>query len=96
MVYIGFIFVFSKCFGEGQYTNMCSQYLPIIQNIYFKFDWLIYKLFVPNMGKKLDSLQMMIFLYVCPTCSVVELKTPLETWIERNDVNAVYLYRFFI
>jgi hypothetical protein len=56
------------------------------------FDWTIYRLFVLNRDWKLDSLQMMIFVYVCSTWSIVELKTRSETWITRNDVNGVNLF----
>jgi hypothetical protein len=34
----------------------------------------------------------MIFVYICSTCSVVELKTRFETCITRNDVNGVNLF----
>jgi hypothetical protein len=34
----------------------------------------------------------MIFVYVCSTCSVVELKPRFETWIKINDVNGVNLF----
>jgi DNA-directed RNA polymerase subunit RPC12/RpoP len=57
-------------------------------------DWLIFRLFVLNMGWKQNSLQIMIFLYICSTCSVFELKTRFETWIERNDVSGVNLFHF--
>jgi hypothetical protein len=39
-----------------------------------------------------DTLQMMIFVYVCSPFSVVDLKTCFETWITRNDVNDVNLF----
>jgi hypothetical protein len=48
--------------------------------------------FVVNTGWKLDSLQMIIFLYVCSTFSVGELKKRFETWIARNKVNGVHLF----
>jgi hypothetical protein len=32
--------------------------------------------------------------YVSSTCSVVELKTLFETWIERSDVYGVYWFHF--
>jgi hypothetical protein len=35
---------------------------------------------------------MMIFVNVCSTWSIVELKTLFETWIKRNDVNGVSLF----
>jgi hypothetical protein len=43
---------------------------------------------------KHDSLQIMIFVYVCSTFSLVDLKTRFETWITRNDVNDVNLFLF--
>jgi hypothetical protein len=55
------------------------------------FDWLIYRPIVPNKGWKNDSLQMMLFVSVFSTWSIVELKTRLETWIKRN-VNGVSLF----
>jgi hypothetical protein len=48
---------------------------------YFMFDWSIYKNFVLNRGWKLDSLQILV--YVCSTCSVVELIAQVENW--KND-----------
>jgi hypothetical protein len=35
------------------------------------------------------SLQMLIFVNICPTWSIVELKTRFGAWITRNDVNGV-------
>jgi hypothetical protein len=61
-------------------------------NQYFIFDWSIYSLLVLNRSWKRDSLQIMIFVYVCSTWGMVELKTRFETWITRNDVNGVSLY----
>jgi hypothetical protein len=54
---------------------LCAQRTPKVQVKYFIFDCSIYRLFVPNTGWKFDSLQMMIFVNVCSTLSVVELKT---------------------
>jgi DNA-directed RNA polymerase subunit RPC12/RpoP len=86
--------LFNNCFGAGHLTYLCSQWVPVFQISYFMIDWSIYRLFVLNMGCKRDSLQMMIFLYVCSKCSVVELKTRFENWIERSDVNGVYCFHF--
>jgi hypothetical protein len=58
------------------------------------FYWSIHKLFVLNRCWKSDSLQIMIFVYICSTWSVVEIKTRFETWITRNDVNVVSLFHF--
>jgi DNA-directed RNA polymerase subunit RPC12/RpoP len=73
-------------------SYLCSQLAPNVQIRYVMCNWSIYRLFVLNTGWKRDSLQMMIFVYVCSTCSVVELKTSFETWITRNDVNCVNLF----
>jgi hypothetical protein len=65
----------------------CSQWAPYVQMKYFMFDWSIYLLFVLIRGWKRDSLKMMIFVYVCSTCIVVEIKTRFENF---NEVNGVY------
>jgi hypothetical protein len=44
-----------------------------------------------NRGWKFDSLQMMIFVNICSTWRIVELKTCFETWMTRIDVNVSYL-----
>jgi hypothetical protein len=72
----------------------CSQWAPHIQVKFFMCDWSIYRLFVLNGGWKLDSLQIMLFVYVCSTWGIVELKMRFETWITRNDVNGVSLFHF--
>jgi hypothetical protein len=74
-------------------TYLCSHRAPHVQIVYFIFDWSIYRLFVLNRGRKLDSIQMMIFVYVWSKCSIVDLKTRLETW-KRNDVSGVNLFLF--
>jgi uncharacterized protein YjaG (DUF416 family) len=71
---------------------LCSQRAPNAQINYFMLDWSIYTLFVLNRGWKHDSLQIIIFLYVCSTWSIVELKKRFETWITRIDVNGVSLF----
>jgi hypothetical protein len=75
-------------------TYLCSHWAPNVQIVYFIFDWSIYRLFLLNRGRKRDSIQMMISVYVCTTCSVVELKKRFETWITRKDVNDVNLFLF--
>jgi hypothetical protein len=70
----------------------CSQTAPNVQIKYFMFDWSIYRLYVLNAGWKRDSLQMMIFVNICPTWSIVHLKTRFETWKTRNGVNGVGLF----
>jgi hypothetical protein len=59
---------------------LCSPLVPNVQIVYFVFDWSIYRQFVLNRAWKLDSVEMMIFPYVCSICSVFKLKT-------RWDVN---------
>jgi hypothetical protein len=71
---------------------LCSQMTPNVQIKYFIFVWWIYTLFLLNTGWKLDSIQMMIFVNICSTWSIVELKTRFETWLTRNDVNGVRLF----
>jgi hypothetical protein len=84
------LFLFSYLITHLPY--MCSQWAPNVQIVYFIFDWSIYRLFELNRSWKLDSLQMMIFVHVCSTCSVVELKPHFGTWITNNDVNGVNLF----
>jgi hypothetical protein len=71
---------------------LCSQWTPNDQINYFMFDWSINRIFVLNRGWKPDTLLIMIFVNVSSTWSIVELKTPFETWITRNDVNGVRLF----
>jgi hypothetical protein len=70
---------------------LCSQRTPNIQIEYLMLDWSLYTLFVLNRGWKRTSLQIMIFVYVCSTWSIVELNTRFETLITRKDVNGVSL-----
>jgi phage anti-repressor protein len=63
----------------------CSQWAPNVKIKYFLFDWSIYRVLVLNRGWKRDSLQMIIFVYICSACSVVEVKTRFQTWITRNE-----------
>jgi hypothetical protein len=69
-----------------------SKRTPKVQIKYFMFDWLIYRIFVLNRCWKIVSLQIMIFVNVCSTCSLVELKTCFQNWITRNDINVVSLF----
>jgi hypothetical protein len=72
---------------------MCSHCSINIQIVVFIFEWSIYILFLLNRWwKLLDPLQMIKFVYVCSTCSAVELKTRYETWITRNVVNGLNLF----
>jgi hypothetical protein len=71
-----------------------SQQTPNVQIKYLKFDWSIYRLFVLNRSWKLVSLQIMIYVYICSTCCLVEVKTCFETWITKNDVNGAWLFNF--
>jgi hypothetical protein len=69
----------------------CSQWTPNVQIKYYIYDWSIYGLFVLNRGWKRDTLQIMIFVYVCLTWNLDELKTRFETWITRTVINGVSL-----
>jgi hypothetical protein len=74
---------------------LCSHRTPKVQIEYFMFDWSIYRLFVLNTGWKRDSFQMMKYVNVYWTLSIVELKTRFETWITWNDVSGVSLFPLF-
>jgi hypothetical protein len=50
-----------------------SQQTPDVQIKYFMFGWSIFTLFVLNRAWKRDSLQIIIFVYICSTLNVVEL-----------------------
>jgi hypothetical protein len=54
---------------------LCPQRTPNVQIIYFMFDCSIYRLFVLNTGWKRDSLQLIIFVNICSSWIIVELKT---------------------
>jgi hypothetical protein len=69
----------------------CSQSTPNVQIKYFMFVWSIYRLLVIDRGWKRDSLQINIFVYVCSTWDIVELRTRFETWITWNVVNGLGL-----
>jgi hypothetical protein len=68
---------------------LCSQWTPNVQIKNFMFDWSILRLFVLNTAWKRDSLQMMIFVTVCSTWRMSQLKKHFQTWITRNDINGV-------
>jgi hypothetical protein len=51
---------------------------------------------VLNRDWKRDSLQIIIFLYVYLTWTIVELETRFEWFISRNDVNGLRLYNLSI
>jgi hypothetical protein len=53
----------------------CPQCTPKVQIKYFMFDWSFYRPFVLNKRWKPDPFQIMIFVYVCSTWSIVELKS---------------------
>jgi hypothetical protein len=69
-----------------------SQWTPNVQIKHFMFDCSIYRLFVLNREWKRESIQIMIFVYVCSTWGIVELKSRFETWITRKDVNGVWFF----
>jgi hypothetical protein len=68
----------SPFFFNNTYGLLGLTMAPNVQIKYFMFDWSIYRLLVLNRVWKRDSHQMMIFVYVCSTYSVVEIKTRLE------------------
>jgi hypothetical protein len=74
---------------------LCSQWTRNVQIKYFMFDWLIYRVFVLNRGWKLESHEIMIFVYVSSTWSIGEFKTRFDTWITRNDFNGVSLFHLY-
>jgi hypothetical protein len=69
-----------------------SQWTPNVQIKCFMFDWSIYRLFVLYTAWKRDSHQMMKFVNVCWTWSMVRMKTRFETWLTRNDVSLFYFF----
>jgi hypothetical protein len=71
---------------------LCSQMTQNAQINYFMLDWSIYTLFLLNRGWKRESLQIIIFVHICSTWSIVEIKTRFEKWITRNDVYVVSLF----
>jgi hypothetical protein len=58
---------------------LCSQWTPNVQIEYFIFDWSIDKTFVLNKAWNNDYLEMMIFVIICSTWSMVEYKRVLRT-----------------
>jgi hypothetical protein len=74
---------------------LCARTAPNTQIKYFKFYWSINRLLVLNRGWKHDFLQIMIFVYICSTWSIVEPKSRFETWITTNDVNGVSLFNIY-
>jgi hypothetical protein len=73
---------------------LCSQWTPKVQIKYIMFEFSTVRLFVINRGWKRDSLQIIMFAYVCSKWFIVELKTCFETWISRNDINGVIFFHF--
>jgi hypothetical protein len=69
-----------------------SQQTPNIQIKYFMCYWSIFTLFVLNRGWKRDFLQIIIFVYVCSTWVIFELKTRFETWITWRVLQGVWLF----
>jgi hypothetical protein len=75
---------------------LCSHCERNDQIKYFMFDWSIYGLFALNRCSKLESFQIMIFVNLCWTWDIVELKTSFETWRTCNDINGLSLANFII
>jgi hypothetical protein len=57
---------------------LCSQREPNVQIKHFVFECSICRLFVLNMSWKLETLQIMIFVYICSTWGIVELNRVLK------------------
>jgi hypothetical protein len=72
------------------------QWTPNILHKYFMFGCSIFTPIVLNRAWKTISLQIMIFVYVCLTWNIDEIKTRFEKWITRNYVNGVSLFHFCI
>jgi hypothetical protein len=72
---------------------LCSQCTPQFHIKYFMFDLSINRQFALNRGGKRDPIQIIIFVYVCSTWGIVELKKRFETWITRKDLNGVWLFQ---
>jgi hypothetical protein len=85
--YVNGLSLFHITYLITRMAYLCSQGTPNVQIKYFMFDWSIYRVFVLNTGRKRDFLQMMIFVNVCSTWSIVQLKTRFETSITRKDVH---------
>jgi hypothetical protein len=82
-----------SCFETWMTRNdVRVSYLITLMALLFMFVWSIYRLFVLSRSWKRDSLQMMVFLNVCSTWSMVQLKTRFEASITRNDLNGVSLF----
>jgi hypothetical protein len=77
------------------YPYLSTQRTPKVPIKYFVFEWSIYWLIVTNRCWKRDFHQIMIFVYVCSTWGIIELKTRFETWITRNDENGVILFYLY-
>jgi hypothetical protein len=73
-------------------ASLCTQRTFKVQIKYFMFECSIYRLFVTNRCSKRDSLQILIFEYVCSAWGIIELKTHFDTWITRKVVNGVSLF----
>jgi hypothetical protein len=63
---------------------LCSQSTPNFQINSFILSWTIYRLFVLNRSWRSDSFQIMVVVYVCSICSVVELKKAVWNLIRKK------------
>jgi hypothetical protein len=84
--------IFSPPLFKNSYGLPVLRTAPNVQIKYFVFDFSICCLFVLNTDWKRDFLQMRIFVNVCSTWSMVELKMRFETRITSNDVNGASLF----
>jgi hypothetical protein len=90
--YVNVVSLFHHSYLLKLMAYLCSQRTPIALIMHCMFDWSIYRLFVLNTDWKHDSLQMMIFVNIYPTCSMFRHKTRFETSVTRNDINGVSLF----
>jgi hypothetical protein len=84
--------LFNLSYLINHMAYMCSQLSSNVKIMYFTFNWSIYRVIVLNRAWKHFSLQIMLFVYVCSSWSVVELKTRFEKWITRNYLHGVSLF----
>jgi hypothetical protein len=71
---------------------LCSQRSPNVQIKYFMIDWSIKSLFVLNRGWKRKPLLIMIYVYICSTLGIDELKNRFDPWTTWNNVNGASLF----
>jgi hypothetical protein len=63
--------------------------------IYLMHYFSIYRYVVLNTAWKRDPLHIMIFVNICSTWFMVQIKTRFETWVTKEDVNGVNLFNLY-